>query len=344
VRIGGRGNGIVSWINSAFEHIPEAAASPRALVAYLGAVVAGAILSYQIARNRSQQKLILALPEDKRDERVREIIGKPFPAKFSGEQWLRHKRYQLILAGIGLICATLVIVFAIAAATASSPVITGPVITEIPAPPPTPIETDAALLERFDLKLDKDFVRNLFGVPNWTTSTQVQSQDGQSFATMPIEIYSKNGYNLTVGYDEENKVNIYSLVPTDEMFLKTSAPQTAVLNKTFAELGADAFVAKDMSPKFYYYAEGHFGMTEAEGHVSDVYFYTDTGLEHQGEEYLLPPSNESDNLTQGDTPVQSDDAKKWRAKAKPNGYLRAREGVDIDSVFFHDMNWKSVVS
>ena len=315
--------GIMAWITQAFEHIPEAAGSPLALVAYLIAVISATILSIQGQRNRTHLRLIRDLPKDKREGGVSKIIGRPLPGKFTGEEWIRHRRNVLLLTSLGVLCVTGIIVFAIAAVTAPNA-----------APKmPTPVEADAALLGRFDLKLDKDYVHQLLGSPQFR-------EDAQANGGVHAEVYSKNGYTLTVGYDRSNKVSIYSIVVNDAAFLKTEIAGELSFTKTYQELKADAFIAKDMSSKFYYYAEGHVGSTTADGFVTLAYFYTDTGLEPGTE--LLPPSVESDGLVFGDPPIQNADANAWRAAARPNGYLRASDGTEVSGFYFHDMDWKDI--
>ncbi|HEX7884274.1 MAG TPA: ETEC_3214 domain-containing protein [Afipia sp.] len=339
----------MGWLTEAFQHIPEAATSPLALIAYLAALLVAAVLSMQIQRNRARQRLIQRLPRGERNARVREIIGKPIPQRFTGEQWLRHQRNVLLLAALALLAATAIIIFAIAAVTAHTPKpdpepdgmatsSSSPVPAASPSAAPTapsPVETDAALLSSFGLKLDKNYVHSLLGAPQF-------SDAAQNWRSVPIEIFSKNGYTLTVGYDSSNKVNIYSIVAVDPEFLKTEIASELPFTRTYAELKPDAFIAKDMSSKFYYYAEGHVGSTTSDGFVTVAYFYTDSGLEPGDQSGVSPPSLESDNLSMGDAPAESENAKAWRGLSRPNGYLRASEGAEVNGIFFHNMEWKDL--
>lgn len=103
-----------AWLAEALRQLPTAALNPMALAAYLAAIIAGVLLSSQLYRNRTREKLIHALPKDTRDERVREIIGQPLPKNITAEQWLRHQRQKLFLYALGILCVTFVVVFSMA--------------------------------------------------------------------------------------------------------------------------------------------------------------------------------------------------------------------------------------
>lgn len=103
----------MGWVAGVLKFLPEAASSPLAFVAYVVAIAAAVIVAISYQRNVAQQKLIDSLPAQDRQNRAREIVGKPLPEDVTADQWLKGERQKLLFAGFCVVCLTVVCVFAI---------------------------------------------------------------------------------------------------------------------------------------------------------------------------------------------------------------------------------------
>ena len=107
--------------------IPEAAANPRALVAYTLAVLAWVALGWRERRYRLTLTHIKDLPAKERAAIVARDLGEPVPPTLGAEQFLRYKRQQNRFLGL-VVALVLLTVVAVIAMTQS------PKVTNIDSP------------------------------------------------------------------------------------------------------------------------------------------------------------------------------------------------------------------
>lgn len=334
----------MEWIQSAFEHIPEAAASPLAFVAYAFALAAGVFTSWQIGKRNSDLKLIDSLPKKDRDARVEQIIGRPLPNNLTGDQWLRHQRSKLVFFAFAIVCVTLVIIFAIAVSRADrreAPAIepVGPTnesVTILPSQNPEPHDVD--LLKFIQLRGSQTFVRDKFGSPIW-------SSKAQPYGLPKTDVFRMDEYDLAVGYDDQDHVSMFSIVPTSKLFFTRISPVYDGFQKTLAELDFKDFLGFDFSAKFFYYAEGVRGGSEADGHRTYGYFQTSDGVDREGragQDFSFMAMSDAASKSDGTIPNVPGLAK-WRQFAHPNGYFENVSETTIEPFFLHDYDWTTSV-
>lgn len=109
----------MTTFSSIVDALPNAAHSPLALVAYAMVVTAWAVLGWRIRRNRNLLAHLEKLPEKDRLEALRLEMGEQsLKTALNAEQWLRARIHKFVLIGFSILCLAVVLVFAIAGATA----------------------------------------------------------------------------------------------------------------------------------------------------------------------------------------------------------------------------------
>lgn len=104
---------ITRIVQSFFDALPAAAASPLALLAYLAALVAAVIL---LTRYRRIQALASLPAKDRAEALKRETRYGSLGVGLTGEQWTRHERSQSILI-MGLTLLGVILIVTIVAMT-----------------------------------------------------------------------------------------------------------------------------------------------------------------------------------------------------------------------------------
>lgn len=94
--------------------LPQAAASPYALVAYVFLIASSTVLTWRVKRNKNLLQNLEKIPEEQRAEVLIKEMGSVQPSGISEEQWIKHKIHQYyLMAFLALIvCSTVVVVVA----------------------------------------------------------------------------------------------------------------------------------------------------------------------------------------------------------------------------------------
>jgi amino acid transporter len=110
----------MSFLQRALENLPQAAQSPYAFLAYLGAIIAWFIIALQVRRIKLLLEKIQNFPDEQKREIILAEMGRPVPPNLSPKEWLRLRRQSYLFYGFVILCIAVVIIFVIAATTADT--------------------------------------------------------------------------------------------------------------------------------------------------------------------------------------------------------------------------------
>jgi len=150
--------------------IGTAATNPLAFVSYVFAVIGWFVLRSRVERNKNLLGKLSSLPEKERAPTLLAEMGVPsLKEGLSPEQWIRSRNNTYYFLSFVVLCAVLVILFAISAFTHNTEA------TTPTYPPPRaedPNQSFMKAVDEMDLGLHKDFIISKFGEPphvyKWT--------------------------------------------------------------------------------------------------------------------------------------------------------------------------------
>jgi hypothetical protein len=157
----------VGDISQILKGIGAAATNPLALAAYVAAVSAWVVIQFRVLRNNNLLKQLTSLPEDARLPALRDEMGVvPLKEGISPEQWLRSRTHSYYFIGFLVLCAVLVVLFAISAYTIKAKAEIESKIprnnTSLPDPPEQQFSNK---LQDIDLGVDRAYVESKLGQP-----------------------------------------------------------------------------------------------------------------------------------------------------------------------------------
>ncbi|WP_029874786.1 hypothetical protein [Rhizobium leguminosarum] len=230
----------MEFLTSAFQAIPQAAASPYALVAYVVAVLAWVAIAYRVRRNEIVITNIDKLPPgDRRVALEAEMGSAVVNGGISPEHWLKQKRQFYYFLGFLALLSVCVCVFVVATSvrqneTAKSKAELGAVLQE----------RAQSFLASIDLLMEMPAVRDpsLSDLDNATSENYFKGQL-RSIRKDAYELFRKQNHalgsnNLVQFYELGNQLN--ALAGRFEPLTKMSGERVYQLRKSGSQVASDA--------------------------------------------------------------------------------------------------------
>ena len=164
--------------------VGAAATNPLAFVAYIVAIAAWVFLRQRVDRNNNLLKRLTVLPKEDRLPALKAEMGTvPLNEGLSPEQWIRSRTHLYYFLGFVVLCAVLVILFAISAYTHTA----NAGYTHNP-PDDLPEQNLTKAVDEIDLGVDRNFVMSKLGQPRHTKKVEGGSCTDYEFPFANVQL------------------------------------------------------------------------------------------------------------------------------------------------------------